>query len=225
MADALGAAPAAAPISDALPVGSDTAPAPNAINNGGGPANVDPARRPRRQSRPRSTTRSTARPPRSTPRTRARLRRWKDAGSEDGRDLVRDDKTGKFAPKDPAAKDVPEAPAARPGADPAKVSRRQPRSLRPRRNPRRSIQTHPNTQHPRASPRMPGPSGTPLRSRSRPRWRAWSASSPRGSRSTRRALRSSTPSKSSARCNRGGTDLKTALTRYVNLENVPRQTR
>jgi hypothetical protein len=78
----------------------------------------------RRRSRSRSTTRSSARQPIDAKDKGTAAPADKDAKNPTkGADLVRDDKTGKFAPKDPGAKDAPvakDAPA-KLGADPAKV--------------------------------------------------------------------------------------------------------
>lgn len=118
---------AAAPASDAvIPTGDAAVSAPNAITNDGGPANVDPAPEPK-AGKPISIDDAIDR---ATAKVDAKAGDPKDLAK--GAALERDKTTGKFAPKDPAAaaaaaaaaKDAPAKvvdPAAKPGDQPGAV--------------------------------------------------------------------------------------------------------
>lgn len=108
MSDALDSAPSAAPASDALPTGTDAVSAPNAITNHGGPENVDaPAEPAGKAAKPISIDDA-------IDRATAKVDGKAAAAGGDAKDpnkgaaLERDERTGKFAPK-PAAAEAKDA--------------------------------------------------------------------------------------------------------------------
>lgn len=122
---------APAPVSDAvIPTGDAAVSAPNAINNDGGPANVDAPAEPAggKGAKPVSIDDALDR---ATAKVDAKAAGTDPKDPTKGGTLVRDEKSGKFVPKDPAAakegkepaasaKPVPTA-AAKPGDQPGAV--------------------------------------------------------------------------------------------------------
>lgn len=225
MSDALGAAPAAAPISDALPTGDAAVSAPNPITNHGGPDNVDPPPQPagKQISIDDALDRATAKVDAKEKGTPAPAD--KDAkpaadpkDPKKGADLVRDDKTGKFAPKEPAAKEAP----AKPAGDPAKPAE-PPAAAKPADKPAADPNAPKHTAPTRFSDDAKAVWDTapdPVKAEVARMERELTAGIEKHKAS---ATKFEAIKEFDEMATRGGTDLKTALTRYVNLENMLRQ--
>jgi DNA-binding transcriptional MerR regulator len=224
MTDALGAAPAAAPVSDALPVGNDAVSAPNAINNDGGPSNVDPAPEPAAAGKkPVSIDDAIDRATAKVEKDAAAPGDAKDLGK--GAQLERDKTTGKFAPKDPAAA-AAAAAAVKPGAvDPAAAKPGEVPAAKPA-----------AVEKPAVDPNAPK-STAPARF-SEDAKAVWDTAPEPVKAEVARMERELTQGIEKHRVSaakfdhikefdelatKSGTDLKTALTKYVNLETLLRQ--
>ncbi|WKA31603.1 hypothetical protein [Bradyrhizobium roseum] len=228
MTDASGAAPAAAPVSDALPVGNDAISAPNPINNDGGPANVDPAPQPAGKgvsiddALDRAAAKVDAKD-KGAPAGKDAKEAAKDPAK--GADLVRDDKTGKFAPKDPAAakdgKDAAAAPPAKPAVDPAAKQAVADPAAKP------AAAADPSAPKHAAPARFSEDAKAvwdtapePLRAEVARMERELTAGLEKHKAS---AAKFETIKEFDEMAARGGTDLKTALTKYTQMEGLLRQ--